>query len=173
MKNSINNFPDKIQNVSYAKYIKFRHLFILVFLITGCSSKSGPVSSSDTISQNLELILDVTKITGKTLKETEAILGKSETTEKVKGYPCERSNCIRAFFNDEKIEILFKENKASRITIHDIPDYTGNDKALQVLGLPASPPAFKNPSVVSRWKNIKGFKEISFFSDYALIQVTD
>ena len=40
--------------------------------------------------------------------KVEKNLGKAESTEKVKGYPCKNTNCQRAFFKNGDIEIIFK-----------------------------------------------------------------
>lgn len=119
------------------------------------------------------LILDLPNIGNKTEKEVEAILGKADRTEKVKGYPCEETNCQRAFYNTDKIEIIFKEGKANRITVNGTSDFTSKDNALENLGLKIEKPTFKNPTNVIRWENVQNFAEISFFTDYILIQVSN
>jgi hypothetical protein len=143
-------------------------------LITSCGGNSNgkPKTEEVEIAQEKKLILDLKKIASKTENEVEAILGKAEKIEKIKGYPCENINCQRAFYNSEKIEIIFKEGKSNRITINGISDYTSDDNAIENLGLKNENPTFKNPTNVIRWENIQNIAEISFFTDYVLIQVT-
>ncbi|MGK7369435.1 MAG: hypothetical protein ACNS64_04410, partial [Candidatus Halalkalibacterium sp. M3_1C_030] len=96
----------------------------------------------------------------------------AEKNENINGYPCEeKENCKKAFYQNGKIEIIFKDEKASRITINDTPDFTANEKALKNLGLDAEKePTFKNPGNVVRWENINNISEVSFFPDYILIK---
>lgn len=149
-------------------------LLVGQLLITSCGGKSNnkPETEEITATQKKKIILDLTKIANKSEKEVEKILGKVEKIEKVKGYPCENSNCQRAFYNSAKIEIIFKEGKANRITINGISDFTSDDNALENFGLVNEKPTFKNPTNVIRWENIQNFAEISFFTDYVLFQVT-
>lgn len=149
-------------------------LIIGQLLVTSCGGNSNDKQKADeiTIKQEKKLILDLTKIANKTEKEVEAIIGKAEKTEKVKGYPCENTNCQKALYNSEKIEIIFKEGKANRITINGISDFTSDENALENFGLQNEKPTFINPTNVIRWENTQNFAEISFFTDYALVQVT-
>ena len=159
-------------------------LFAGLLLLTSCgnnSSDTSPttfndttVTSSDTAKdENVNLIIDIKEIAGKTLADVEKILGKAESKEKVKGYPCKNTDCQRAYFKKGSYEIIFKKSKADRITINQTPDLTSSDNAIQALGIPLSKPSFKNPSTVVRWNNINGINEISFFTDYILVQITN
>ncbi len=157
-------------------------LFAGILLLISCSSNSSDNSqttsteisttSGQSKEQGVSPIIEIKKIIGKTLTDVEKVLGKAESTEKVKGYPCKNTNCQRAFFKNGSYEIIFKKSKADRITINNVTDLTSNDNAIQALGLPASNPSIKNPNNVIRWNNVDGINEISFFTDYTLIQVT-
>ncbi len=155
-------------------------LFAGLVIMTSCgNSKTETISNSETtvIADNskpekISLILDIKSIKGKTLSEVEKIIGKAESTEKVKGYPCKNTNCRRAFFRKGNLEIIFKLNKADRITINSVPNLTYNDNALEALSLKTSKPTFKNANNVIRWQETEGINEISFFTDYILIQVS-
>ncbi|PKP19284.1 MAG: hypothetical protein CVU07_00155 [Bacteroidetes bacterium HGW-Bacteroidetes-23] len=161
------------------KKLIFTILLLIVgqFIFTSCggnsneSNKEEKVSASTT-EKSKSLILDLTKVANKTEKEIELILGKAEKTEKFEGYPCEKNNCQKTFYNSEKIEIIFKEGKANRITINETADFTSDDNALENFGLENVKPTFKNPKNVIRWENIQNIAEISCFTDYVLIQVT-
>ena len=145
-------------------------------LFTSCGGNSDGTNKTEIATTEKEdkktLILDLPKIADKSVKEVETILGKAEKTEKVKGYPCEKTNCQRSFYNGDKIEIIFKEGRANRITVNGIPDFTSDDDALENFGLQIEEPTFKNPTNVIRWENIQNLAEISCFTDYVLIQVT-
>ena len=154
-------------------------LFVLFLHITACgdaeqqtTQTENAASSENATEKKPELILDLKQISGKSLADVEAVLGKAESTEKVKGYPCEQADCQKALFKNGQFEIIFKSGNADRITISNIPNLTNNDNAIQVLGLPATKPSFKNPNNVIRYNDVENIGEISFFTDYALIQVT-
>ena len=122
--------------------------------------------------QKLAIIIDIKKIANKSLSEVEKLLGKVERQESVKGYPCKNSNCNRAYFKSDKYEVIFKNRKADRITINETPNFTASDNAVQAIGLPLSAPSFANANNVARWNSIDGLHEVSFFTDYILVQVT-
>jgi hypothetical protein len=139
---------------------------------TKTNSDLETVVADKPTTEKLALIVDLKLISGKTLSDVEKILGKAESIEKVKGYPCKNINCQRAFFKNGDIEVIFKLNKADRITINSAPNLTDNDNALEALGMTPIKPTFKNSNNVIRWQHNENIYEISFFTDYILIQVT-
>ncbi|WP_282076213.1 hypothetical protein [Maribacter aquivivus] len=153
---------------------KFKAVIILLFfgqlLISSCGGKSKESNKTKTTEQ-VSVILDLTQIANKTEKEVEKTLNKAEKSEIIKGYPCEKVNCKKALYKSEKIEIIFKEGKANRITINGTSDLTDMENALELLGLKNQKPTFKKNGNVIRWKNVKGIAEISCFTDYILINV--
>lgn len=116
--------------------------------------------------------MKIEDIANKSLSEVEKVLGKSESAEKVTGYPCEKSDCNRETFQDGKYEIIFKQGKADRITINQVPNLTASTDAIEILGLPDSEPSFANEGTVIRWENGNDLKEVSFFYDFILVQVS-
>ncbi|MCH4824549.1 hypothetical protein ML462_15355 [Gramella lutea] len=152
--------------------IKFTIVVLLIgqFFFTSCGEKSDQSEKTVNSIEKKTIILDITKIINKTEQEVTSVLGNSEKNEIIKGYPCENEKCKRAFYKDGKIEIIFKNEKASRITINNISDLTNNDNALERIGLENKKPTFKNPENVIRWENINNISEISFFPDYILIK---
>ncbi len=148
-------------------------IILLLFgqlLMTSCGGKSTE-SNKEKTTEKVSLILDLTQIVNKTEKEVEKTLDKAEKSEIIKGYPCEKANCKKAFYKSEKIEVIFKEGKANRITINETSDLTEKENALELLGLKKQKPNFKNAGIVIRWKNVGGIAEISCFTDYILIDV--
>lgn len=160
------------------KKLNFTILLLLVsqILFTSCNGNSNEVNkddknSSTTIKEKNAVILDLTKIVYKTEKEIESIIGKAQNSEIVKGYPCEDIECQRVFYDSGKIEIIYKEGKANRITINQTIDLTSDENALERFGLKNEKPSFKSPNNVIRWVNVQNIAEISCFTDYVLIQV--
>ncbi|HEX8548478.1 MAG TPA: hypothetical protein VF691_16065 [Cytophagaceae bacterium] len=128
------------------KRLKSIFLFASIILLANCQSRTTENFTKSTISsvtenlkspkEGVDTIIDIKKITGKTLAAVEKLLGKAESKEKVKGYPCKDVDCQRAYFKKGTYEIIFKKSKADRITINNIPNLTSNDDAVQALGLP-------------------------------------
>jgi hypothetical protein len=148
-------------------------IILLLFgplLMTSCGGKPSE-SNKEKTTAKVSLILDLTQIVNKTEQEIEKALDKAEKSEIIKGYPCENAKCKKAFYKSEKIEIIFKEGKAHRITINETSDLTENENALELLGLKNQKPTFKNTGNVIRWENVDGIAEISCFTDYILIDV--
>lgn len=146
----------------------------LLFVTLSLSNCNSENSKSNTLEQRAEQekekpILDVKLFVGKSLIEVEQILGKAEKIEKIKGYPCKKSKCEKAFFEKEKYEVIFKKGKVDRISINNTSDFTNDESAIEKLGLPASEPSFKNSGNVIRWTSIESINEISFFSEYIYI----
>lgn len=150
----------------------------LFFTACGDSAESTKKDSKENTASNTDKkdaapagIIAIPAIQSQTPDKVEAALGKAESTEPVKGYPCKNAACEKRLYQGGKFEVLFKEGKADRITINQVADLTGDENALAQLGLPASAPTFKNAGAVQRWSNVEGLHEVSFFPDYILVQV--
>lgn len=115
--------------------------------------------------EKVNIIIDIKLTKGETLSEVEKVLGKAASTENVKCYPCKNNKCQKAFFKNGDTEIIFKLDKADRITISSVPNLTNNDNALEALGMKASKPSVKNPNKIIRWQDTENINEISFFTD--------
>ncbi|MCP4976242.1 MAG: hypothetical protein GY931_08790 [Maribacter sp.] len=115
-----------------------------------------------------EVIVDVTKIAGKSQKEVAAYLGKEMSCGKSKyGKKCQ--------YKKGKTEIVFINGKADWITIEEIDNAPFSKSALNALGIKEKRPSFKN-NFTLRWESIQGFRSVSVFkgaskSDYAYIKV--
>ena len=147
-------------------YFYFLSLYIFIFL-TNCKSENAQKSET-----KLEKpLVDVKSMLTMSELDLEKVLGKIDRKEKVSGYPCERANCQRVFFGNEKYELLFKENKIDRITINNAPDLSADENAIIKLGFPETKPSFVNSGTVVRYNAVDGIHEISFNSDFILIIV--
>jgi len=115
-----------------------------------------------------EVIVDVTKIAGKSEKEVSAYLGMPSSCGKSKyGNKCQ--------YGKGETEIVFINSKADWITIEGIDQIPFSKAILEALGLKEATPSFINASTM-RWESIQGLKEVSLFkgasgSDYAYIKV--
>jgi hypothetical protein len=160
--NTLSNLIFWSKNIKKVKMKKNIILALLAgqLIFSGCGSSAV---------EEYGVILKIEDVVNKSLPDVEKLLGKSESSEKVKGYPCENSDCKREVFQDGKYEIIFKEGKADRITINKVPNLTGSVDAIETLGLPQSEPSFINEDNSARWENINDIKEISFSYDFILV----
>jgi hypothetical protein len=113
------------------------------------------------------VVVDVTKIVGKSQTEVAKLLGQPSSCSKSKY----GKKCIYAKGDSE---IVFINKKADWITIEAIDNVPFNKDALKSIGLKPAIPAFKN-NFTLRWSNISGLGEVSIFkgaknSDYAYIK---
>lgn len=154
------------------KHIFFVALVSLALTLKSCNSESSKSTPTEEITQQEKPLLNVKDFIGKSLPEVEQLIGKAEKVEKVKGYPCQKSKCEKAFFEKEKYEVIFKKGKVDRISINNTADFTNDDDAIEKLGFPDSEPSSKNPGNFVRWSSVEGIHEISFFSNYIYIIVS-
>lgn len=114
-----------------------------------------------------EMLVDVTKIAGKTKSEINAYLGSPTSCGNSKyGEKCQ--------YEKGEIEIIFINKKADWITIEGIDSVPFSPAALSAIGLKEKKPSFKN-NFTLRWDSIQGLNEVSIFkgatnSDYAYIK---
>lgn len=149
-------------------------LILLLIILAGCSSQKPTEKKQQTIQEQtptkeqlIENIIDINIIINKDLVEIEKILGASTRTEEVSisDTICENNPCNKEFFQSEKYEIVFINNKASLITINPQKEYRLTEKSIELLKLPQTKPSAKNDKIFIRWEDINGIKEITFFKD--------
>ena len=132
--------------------------FYIVALLLWCAC-GNPAPKTETASKP---VFDVKTIIGKTPEQVETILGKAETTEKVKPSktPCP---CDKKTYKKGEVEIVFMDGKADWITLR-ISDLPYDKKSIHRIGLNDNEPTFNNMNV-TRWTDLNGLKEISMFNN--------
>ena len=116
---------------------------------------------------NSAVLIDVTKIAGKSLGEVNKIIGVA-------------TKCIDSKYGKKctyalaETEIVYINGKADWITVEGIDDIPFDSAAIESIGLPTIKPTFKN-SFTIRYSGIAGLREVSLFkgsnnSDYAYIK---
>lgn len=132
-----------------------------VFMYSIFFSNSSEVSNTNQINLSpasqakTELVIDVLSVAGKTKSEVVSILGSPKSCSPIKyGDRCE--------YLKFETEIVFINNKADWITIHQLDAVPYREDALASIGLQQSPPSFSNSNVM-RWQNKNGLLEISLF----------
>jgi hypothetical protein len=174
-------------------FMKKNLLFIFLFAVTASILSCGEPTpeKADAVENKTEAeskepaakpasntIVNLSSISGKTLAEVEAVLGKAESTEKASpsGTPCKENPCDKAFFQSGKYEIVFINGKADWITINNLSEYTLSETNIELLGFTLTPPVSSNTTVI-RWEDVDGIGQVSFFNngsgkiDYANIKV--
>lgn len=150
----------------------------LLFLLDSCGTNTTKQKEAaiDSVSiapkaADIDLVFDIKTIVGKSPQEVEKILGTPSKKEKITGYPCKYSACIKYYYQKEKYEVIFKKGKTSRIVIYSFPNLTSTEDAIQSIGFPKSKPTVFSAGNTVRWENIDRFHEIAFFYDYALVVI--
>ena len=142
----------------------------VTFIIScgGSDSNAAAADSKKTESpaSDIKPVVNISTLIGKTLAESESVLGKADNVEKVSPgkTPCKENPCDKASFQSGKYEIVFIDGKADWITINQVSAYDLNNDAIALLGLPKSDPATSNTTML-RWENVEGIKEIRFFNN--------
>lgn len=107
-----------------------------------------------------EIIVDVTKIAGKSEKQVAAYLGEP--------YSCGQSKYgKKCQYKKGETEIVFINNKADWITVEGVDQVPFTKSALKALGLKVVTPAFSNDFIL-RWNSVQGLSEVSIFKGASL-----
>ncbi len=115
-----------------------------------------------------EILVDITKIAGKSENEVSAYLGQPSSCGSSKyGKKCQ--------YQKGETEIVFINGKADWITVEGIDHIPFSKSALNAIGLNEASPSFSN-NLTLRWDSTQGLMEVSIFkgalmSDYAYIKV--
>ena len=115
-----------------------------------------------------EIVVDVTKIAGKSENDVATYLGKPISCGSSKyGKKCQ--------YEKGQTEIVFIQGKADWITVEGADNIPFSKIALGSLGLKEARPSFTNDFTL-RWEAIQGLREVSLFkgsssSDYVYIKV--
>ncbi|PIF34094.1 hypothetical protein CLU81_4728 [Flavobacterium sp. 9] len=149
---------------------------ILLLIIIATSISCNQSKQSKTQSPN---VIDIKSLASKSKTEVEKILGKPNKLEPFSesSTPCKNTACQKGYYQNNKFEIIFVNEKADWITINDLEKYDFNEDNIEIFGLTKVEPEFKNPKDLIRWKNIEGFNEITIFNNgsdkisYAYIKV--
>lgn len=138
-------------------------VLLLLFILSSC----GNSSEKKRVEEQKELIISIKSLIGKNKIEIEKILGKAERTEKVKPSrtPCLESPCDKSYYESDKFEIVFINNKADWITINKVSNIDNAKDNIILLGLAESEPSYQGTDNTLRWKNIENIKEITFFDN--------
>lgn len=159
--------------------------FLLIGIIFGASfiyltRQSSTKETRPTTMSKQEapkLILDISKIVGKSQDEVKAILGEPTSCENVN--PSRVGSSPKCTYNGDQIEIVFINGKADWITVNGLSKLDFSPTALEAFGFSPTSPTFRNDNVI-RWANLASLHEVSLFpgqgrkSDYLYVKaITD
>jgi len=122
------------------------------------------------------VLIDLEKVAFKSEKEVEAVLGKGELESYWHDAKAGCDKCPKVNYRDGKVEIIYINEIADRITINGLSEFSfKSNVVLGLLNLKRDiDPTFENDDVM-RWDNYEKYTEIAAFSkkdkiDYLLIQ---
>ena len=113
-------------------------------------------------------VVDIPKIAGKKPAAVEKLLGKPTEGDKTKYGKS-------LVYQKGKVEIVYIKGKADWITVNDLKDVSFDETATKALGIDASKPTFKGPSVI-RWEPAGKLTSVAVFElegkvDHAYVKV--
>jgi hypothetical protein len=113
-------------------------------------------------------VVDIPEIAGKEPAAVEKLLGKPTEGDKTKYGKT-------LVYQKGKVEIVYIKGKADWITVNDLKDVAFDETATKALGLKASKPTFKGPTVI-RWEPAGKLTSVAVFErdgkvDYAYVKV--
>jgi len=120
--------------------------------------------------------VDLSKVAFKSEKEVEAVLGKGKLDSYWRDADAGCDKCPKVVYKEGKIEIIYINEIADRITISNLSEFAYKNKV--ILGLldlkNEIDPTFENKDV-KRWDNYEKYTQIAAFSnkdkiDYILIK---
>ncbi|WP_159472544.1 hypothetical protein [Dyadobacter sp. 3J3] len=120
--------------------------------------------------------VDISKVAFKSEKEVEAVLGKGKLDSYWRDANAGCDKCPKVIYRDGKIEIIYINEIADRITINNLSEYDfKNHVILGLLDLKRDiNPTFENDAV-KRWDNYEKYTQIAAFAkkdriEYLLIK---
>lgn len=93
-----------------------------------------------------------------------------EVVERILGRPERTSGAIvsqheKVAYRSGKVEVVYTEGKAKRITLYSPRDMEFSQQSLSKLGLPPKKPTYLNRDQVMSWSRICNLQEVSFYAD--------
>jgi hypothetical protein len=120
--------------------------------------------------------IDLSKVAFKSEKEVEAILGKGSLVSYWRDADAGCDKCPKITYREGKVEVIYINEIADRITINDLSEFAFNDHVvLGLLDLKRDiTPTFENDDV-KRWDNYEKYTQIAAFAkkdklEYILIK---
>ncbi|WP_229208908.1 hypothetical protein [Dyadobacter luticola] len=120
--------------------------------------------------------MDLPQVAFRNVQEVEAILGKGKLDSYYKDEAAGCDKCPKMTYREDKIEIIFINDIADRITLKGLSDYDFDDRViLGLLNLKENIAPKVDEDGLKRWDNYEKYTQIAAFSsgshlDYILIK---
>ena len=109
--------------------------------------------------------VDLEKVAFRSQEEVEAVLGKGKLDSYYKDDKANCEKCPKMVYKDGKVDIIYINEIADRITINDLSDFDFEDRViLGLLGLKENIKPVLDNDEVKRWDNYQKFSQIAAFA---------
>lgn len=146
------------------KWLKWRFIGLAIIAL-GIFIKLFIVKDGEDKSLAPIVEVDLSKVAFKSQMEVEAVLGKGKLDSYWRDADAGCDKCPKMIYRDGKVEIIYINEIADRITINNLSDYSfKNHVILGLLNLKGDiKPSFENHEV-KRWDNYEKYTQIAAFS---------
>jgi hypothetical protein len=115
--------------------------------------------------------IDLTNVAFRSEQEVEAVLGKGKLDSYYRDVNVNCEKCPKMSYKEGKVEIIFINEIADRISINTLSDFDFEDRViLGLLGLKDYIPATFENGDLKRWDNYQKYAQISAFSKNGKIE---
>jgi len=128
-------------------------LGIVAVAVIFIANKSNAKKKTENL--DIEKIVDIKELMFVSPDEAIELLGRQEIMRKT----TEQTIYI---FQAGKFEVVFENDSATMVRIHDLNEYKFDSSLLEFLGLPATKPTISSDNVLG-WQNVEGIKAITAF----------
>lgn len=113
----------------------------------------------------ISAVVNLDSLSGRSQEVVSQLLGPGEKQGTWKDKKAGCVKCPKMSYKSGKIEVIYINQVADRVTVNDLSDYKFTDKEiLGAVGLKESAPSFEN-DFVKRWYGLGGYREIAAFSN--------
>jgi hypothetical protein len=141
------------------KFIAFILILIAIFIkffVMGDGDENAPVVVE----------LDLPKVALRSEKEVEAVLGPGKLDSYYKDEKAGCDKCPKMIYKEGKVEIIFINDIADRITLNKLSDFDFENRViLGLLNLKDNVDPKVDDDKVKRWDNYEKYTQISAFAD--------
>jgi len=141
------------------KFIAFILILIAIFIkffVMGDGDENAPVTVE----------MDLPKIALRSVKEVEAVLGPGKLDSYYKDEKAGCEKCPKMIYKEGKIEIIFINDIADRITLNGLSDFDFENRViLGLLNLKDNVAPKVDDDKIKRWDNYEKYTQISAFAD--------
>lgn len=140
-------------------------IIVLAIIVVAIFIKFFVLEEKEKNDAPLIVELDLNNVARRTVQEVEAVLGKGKLDSYYRDETIGCEKCPKMIYKEGKIEIIFVDEAADRITLKNLSDFEFDDRV--ILGLlnfkSDTKPTLDQPTV-KRWDNFEKYSQIAAFS---------